>query len=533
MNTTEIVLMSIGLSIVVVTLGLMLLSNGFYIANLFTDNTLFFVKKWMFITLLLAINVGGCLVIYYTSSLQIVFGIIVALKAKEVIMSVMFVVNRIINFFKPSHKQDVENSGSPKNIVAFVPIYKESDDDVKRVIDSVLASKVGPHNLLTCVVNDGGDVNTESLIDDKISEGMFWYKSWKGTEVEVRAIVGKRNGSPMLLLTKDTNVGKKDSIIVCNDIFSNELRAPVNEEIKNHIRSMIINAFGNTFEKHDYLFTTDADTQIGDNAIMSLLQTIEDSNATAACGVVNVASSYGNVVWNVAQQAQYMYGQFLHRTNESILNQVLCLPGCISMFSLNMSKEVMKMYSEIPDVEKSELVKSCVQYVGTDRRLTSSIIYTNHDAKVVLNETSHAYTIAPNSLTSYINQRKRWCNNMYFNSLLNIVSPNVIFLNRLFCLIDVFRMSLVYFRLFNTVYFMYLLGSRNYQISMNYIPFVVLLAYPVLCFLVYSLFNQHLRAQFLSVVIGLILNKVMTFVLSPVVFTTMLWNIGAATWTKP
>jgi cellulose synthase/poly-beta-1,6-N-acetylglucosamine synthase-like glycosyltransferase len=173
-----------------------------------------------------------------------------------------------------------------------------------------------------------------------------------------------------------------------------------------------------------------------------LTDSIRKRNAIAVCGVVNVDKSSGNWFWNNLQNYQYLYGQYTRRTTEDLVNQVLCLPGCISMFLLcNRTIGAQQLYSEIPDT--SDLTVSNVQYVGTDRRYTSSLIYSDSSSKIVMDTRCHAYTVPPQSIAAYISQRRRWCQNTYFNTMINIIAPNVNFMLRVFCLVDYLRLSLV------------------------------------------------------------------------------------------
>jgi len=227
-----------------------------------------------------------------------------------------------------------------------------------------------------------------------------------------------------------------------------------------------------------------------------------------------------------------MYGQYIRRTNEDLLNQVLCLPGCISMIKIDETfKDTLELYSSLPN--ENNLFETSVQSMGTDRRLTSSIVYTTTrgGAKILQDTRAHAYTEPPQSLMQFFSQRKRWTHNMFFNSILNIIGINVHILSRFFNLIDVLRMCLVYFRLFNTFYFIYLLiTAYEPKNILELVPYIILLSFPVVCFLLYSLFNSHLRNQFLSLFVFTFINKVFTMVSTIIIFTLMLFNIGNSDW---
>jgi hypothetical protein len=62
------------------------------------------------------------------------------------------------------------------------------------------------------------------------------------------------------------------------------------------------------------------------------------------------------------------------------------------------------------------------------------------------------------------------------------------------------------------------------------VPYIVVLAYPTIVFFVYSIFNNHLRKEWLNMVFFYLVNKVFIMITNVVIFTVMLWNIGCDSW---
>lgn len=524
----EIAALVIGLSIFVIITGIFL---ALYSTknNEFVNNKVFLFKKWLFIFGIVALNGMGSVLVYYTRSLQVILYIILVLKSNDILMSVMFIFNMIYKSILGYSEPNFDQSDEVEKIVAFVPVCKEKLDQVEQTIDTLMTNKLGSNYLLTTVISDGiSDYSDIFTSINKESNGT--YKSWNGSAVDVKIMYGQRNNKPLMLIRKYKNLGKKDSIILFNDIFNH---ARYNLELENNsLREDILYNLQDLFgvSKFNYVYGTDGDTFISDTNLMYLLDTMKQRDATACCGIVNVNKNYGNLFWNWLQNYQYLYGQFMRRTNEDLFNQVLCLPGCNTMYKIgNECKEAMTLYSQMTD--ETDLIKSSVQNIGTDRRFTSSLIYTNSKAKIVMDTRAHVYTISPDSFNSYINQRKRWCNNMYFNSLVNIIAPNVNFVLRFFNFINVLRLSLIYFRLFNTLYFIYLLSAfYNEKHILDLVPYIVILVFPVFCFMIYSLFNSHLRNQYHKLFVSLIFNKIFTFFTTVIIFTVMLYHIGVYSW---
>jgi len=505
------------------------------LGNIMKNKILFYFNKWILIGTIILLNIAGGFLVYYTQNLKIVVGIIIILKSKEIMMSIIFVFNIIyLHFYKIKKIPTLEMTDEIDKVVAFVPIYKESFDQVNKTVDSILMSKC--QSLLTVIVSDGqvddGSTNYKSLLENTVCEKSYEYISWKNDNISCDVTFGYRKDKPIIFITKKVNVGKKDSIILMHDIF-NYTRSNINDKTKiliDSINNDIVESFG--FNKFDYMFCTDGDTIVDENAIICLIETIKSRGSLASCGIVNVdkqSSCNKDSFWNNIQNFQYLYGQYIRRTNEDLFNQVLCLPGCINMIKIDKSYiEVLEKYSTIP---QDKFVESTVQFVGTDRRFTSSILYTIPNVKINQDIRAHCYTTPPRSINDYLSQRNRWTHNTFFNSMLNICSSNINIVIRFFCVIDVLRMIFVYARLFNTLYFIYILSVNYTQADfVNLIPYIVLMSYPFVCFFVYSLFNSHLRKCYITLLLYYPINKIFSTVMTLITFSLMLFNIGNFNW---
>jgi len=525
LSSNDIACIVIGLSLVLYIdiVGIVYLFNKK--ASAFTSNQVFYLKKWSYISFVLFLNAAGCALVYYTSNLQDILYIILVMKSKDIIMALMFPINMLIkacfSVKTPIVSLETPNTSSNR-ILAFVPTYKESKEQIRRTVNSLISQS--NENVVLFVVSDGHDDNTFLFDDVKYTHNSS-YVSWNGQDVDVAVSYGLYNGAKIVVLHKNKNMGKKDSIILCHEMFNMMNKEFVlSTEIKNSIKEHF------DITQFDYIFGTDADTIVSDNTFSFLIESINSRNAIASCGILNPDKSHGSFAWNHLQNFQYMYGQYMRRTNEDVFSQVLCLPGCVSMFKVDECiNNALRLYSETPDPKC--LVTSCVQHVGTDRRLTSLLVSSNATNRIVLDTRVHAYTCVPDNISLFLKQRTRWCQNMYFNTLLNIVAPNVNLLLRFFNAIDFLRLTFVYFRFFNTTYFIFLLASNfTSKDILNLVPYIVILSYPVVVFLIYSLFNSHLRNQYVSIVLSLIVNKIFSFFSTITIFTLMLCNIGNNVW---
>jgi cellulose synthase/poly-beta-1,6-N-acetylglucosamine synthase-like glycosyltransferase len=534
MNTSEIGALSIGLGIVVFSILLTMSTGTVNNFTSFNKSNLFIVKKWLYISALLIVNILLSVIVFYRRNLQVLLYVIALFKLKNILMAFMFIGGliyknalKLINRKKESHDIQMEAIDDFDKILAFVPVYKELEFQVRKTMDSLVENKIGQNYMMICLISDGFS-NYTNLLDTILMEKTYYYNSWNGEEnIGVKVVYGQYKGTNSVVITKIKNMGQKDSVVLCNDLFNYQRQnldpwtASFREELNKDLQDNF-----NSSNHFDYIFTTDADTRLESNVLNSLIHSMKERDAIAGCGVINVEKEVGDsFYWSNLQSFQLMYRQYLRRTNEDLISQVLCLPGCISMFKVqNESNGSLEMYSKLPNDDN--LLESSVQYIGTEHRFTSCLIY-NQEKFIILNSEIHAYKNPPQSWNSFMNQRKRWCNNMYFNNMLNIVGPNINFLLRFFNVIEFLRMTFIYFRVFNSMYFIFLLASHPFAYNvLDLVPLIVLISLPLFCFFVYSLFNNHLRSNYLTLVVGFLFNKISTFVLNPVIFTTMLWNIG-------
>jgi hypothetical protein len=570
MNTNQIVALCVGLSMLCIILGVIATKEKLHVHN----NTLF-LKKWIYISLLFIINISGCVIVYYVNDTKILFYIIFAMKLKDILGSVMFACNMLFKSGKKLtksiieaiyKKENIENTNENVNIktikkpdfikrlftsheqdtmsdddddildkiIAFIPVYNEKYEQVIKTIDSVMSNDLKDNYIFTCIISEGV-VDYIDIFDDIFQTSEYIYKSWMNESVSVKVHYGIRNNKGIMMIVKDKRRGKKDSFILCNDIF-NHLRDNIKSStniLRNYIREEL-NEIYNLNEFH-YIFCTEADSVMSENTISSLVESIKSRNAVAACGIVNADISSGNMFWTNIQNYQYLYGQFMRRTNEDLMNQVTCLPGCISIFKIHdEAKFALEKYTTLPN--ENNLVQSNSQFIGTDRKYTSCLIQSNKNAKIIMDTNCNVFTIPPMNWSSFINQRRRWCSNMYFNTMSNILLPNMNIILRVFNVLDFIRLSLIYFRLFNIIYFMYLLietyknKEYSYTTMIRYVPLIVLVLFPTFCFLIYSLFNAHLRKQYLKFLILFLVNKIFTLISTLVIFTVMLININSFHW---
>jgi cellulose synthase/poly-beta-1,6-N-acetylglucosamine synthase-like glycosyltransferase len=494
------------------------------------DKLSFTQKKYAYLTLIAIANCLFCAIVFKFAGVRAISMILVVLKCKDVVTSFAQTIYFITLFikYKVLRFKEKEVIIKPSNIVSLIPVYSETKEQIDGTVNSVMNNNIGEHKNLLVIFCDGLEVNIQDSLTSVIETTEEHYVSWKLVENMLSITYGMINEHPCVIMKKKKNQGKRDTLIVGHDIF-NFTRTNINQQcltLRHNVRTKIKELYD--VDDFDFIFCTDADSILTPECFVSLIETMERRGSVACCGLVVVDCSEGEWdLWNVFQNFQYLYGQYVRRGTENMINKVTCLPGCVTMFRVHEhGSKAIAMYSDLPD--KDDMLKTTVQLLGTDRRLTSSFLFQSKDIATNYDTRAKCYTIPPNKLYPYISQRRRWGSNSYFNTYCNIFGPNIHIITRVFAILDYFRLSLVYFRMFNTILFIFQM-TKNVGI-IQLIPFLVIVSYPTLFFFGYSLFDPFLRKMYHKLLLGYLYNKALAPLVSMMVLSNMYWNIGSTKW---
>lgn len=140
-------------------------------------------------------------------------------------------------------------------------------------------------------------------------------------------------------------------------------------------------------------------------------------------------------------------------------------------------------------------------------------------------------TVVPDSISHYLSQRRRWASNAYFNDFFYLLGPRQRLVTRLFAAIDIVRLTLVYYRVFNTGYFMHGLITHFYIVKI--IPTLIVTKTPATWYLLLVLIREPiLRRRLHKILLGMCINQIISPILSVIVFTNVLFHMGSQAWGK-
>ncbi|PVI00100.1 glycosyltransferase family 2 protein [Periconia macrospinosa] len=490
-------------------------------------------QRIIFWCVIASLNIAMALIALVAKKGIVIFIFIIFIKSKDFISCILSAVGRLSRYiyriFKPL-------TPPPRQwILTLIPAYSESEEQIMKTIYSLRDNDVGQHCQVMVVLLDGKHRDVRSHMTRIVRDFERPYISLKFKRGILKITAGFAQNVPVIVIEKVKNSGKKDSLVLCHDLFNVPRdNIPIytkllREELWNEILPVLTEGQG--FTGFDMVFCTDADSTIYKGAVASLANAlVRDKNAIAACGLVLVELEPGFEwsFWNLYQQFQYTYGQYVRRQAESCVGKVTCLPGCITMIAVR--KEMAGAIGKYAGpVTNYPVIFHQVQYLGTDRRLTYSMLSQNTKLHTLFVSEAISETIAPQSLQHYLSQRRRWGSNAYFNNYFYCMGEKMIIVTRISALIDVARLSLVYYRVLNTALF--LKGLTEGVSPMELLPLLIVAYLPSVWYIFTVLvLEKELQKRSHKLLIGFCINKMISYFLTVAIFTKVAKNLGSQVW---
>lgn len=374
------------------------------------------------------------------------------LFAKYFLLAISILLVSVIGFkflaaLQFSRKTDPENID--KFIICTVPAYTEDEDSLRRAIDSAARMKYDDKRKLLVIICDGmiigqgNDKPTPRIVLDilgvpeatdpdplsfeSLGEGQRQHnmgKCYSGLyEVQghiVPFLVVVKVGKPSEV-SKPGNRGKRDSQIILmrflNRVHYNLPMSPLELEMHHQIRNII--GVNPTF--YEFLLQIDADTVVAPDAATRFVAAfLHDTRLIAICGETALTNAKSSFI-TMMQVYEYYISHNLTKAFESLFGSVTCLPGCFTMYRIRaaetgkplfVSKEVVEAYQEI---RVDTLHTKNLLHLGEDRFLTTLLLKYHSKYKTKYTMRAHAWTVAPDSWTVFMSQRRRWINSTVHN----------------------------------------------------------------------------------------------------------------------
>lgn len=342
-----------------------------------------------------------------------------------------------------------ELDDNEKFVICQVPCYTESEDELKKTIDSIATLKYDDKRKLLFVICDGmivgggNDRPTPRIVLDilgvdsqldpeplsflSVGEGQKQHnmaKIYSGL-YECRGhvipyIVVSKVGKPSER-QKPGNRGKRDSQLILmrflNKIHYNSPMNPMELEIYHQIKNII----GVNPSFYEFVLMVDADTEVLPDGLNRLVSAfVDDAKIIGLCGETKLSNEKDTWV-TMIQVYEYFISHYMIKAFESLFGSVTCLPGCFCMYRIRsptknqpllISNEVIQDYhiNKVDTLHKKNLL-----HLGEDRYLTTLILkhFPTHKTKFV--SEAKCLTNAPDRWSVLLSQRRRWINSTIHN----------------------------------------------------------------------------------------------------------------------
>jgi chitin synthase len=336
-----------------------------------------------------------------------------------------------------------------KFIVCQVPCYTESEESLRKTIDSIAVLRYDDKRKLLFLVCDGmiigsgndrptprivldilgvdANVDPEPLSFLSLGEGIKQHNTakiysglYECSGHVVPYVVVVKVGAPNEH-QKPGNRGKRDSQMVLmrflNKVHFEAPMTPMELEVYHQIKNVI----GVNPSFYEFVLMVDADTEVLPDSLNRMVSCfVHDSKVVGLCGETKLANEKDSWV-TMIQVYEYYISHFLSKAFESLFGSVTCLPGCFCMYRIRspgknqpllVSNQVIVDYAEN---KVNTLHQKNLLHLGEDRYLTTLILKHFPTYKTKFTSDAGCLTNAPDSWSVLLSQRRRWINSTIHN----------------------------------------------------------------------------------------------------------------------
>ncbi|PRT55224.1 Chitin synthase 8 [Wickerhamiella sorbophila] len=383
-------------------------------------------------------------------------------------------------------------------IICQVPVYTEDEKSLRRAIDSLARTKYDDKRKILVIVCDGNirgagnDKTTPELVldilggsegqdppalsleglgdgDQQYNMGKIYYGVYEVGGHLVPYLVLVKVGKPNEL--RPGNRGKRDSQMILmrflNRVHHNTPMSPFELELYRHFEYTV----GVNPAYYEYIMQVDADTIVSPESLSQLVgKMVRDNRIQAVCGETALSNARHSLV-TMIQVYEYYISHNLAKAFESLFGSVTCLPGCFSLYRIYEQRTSKPIFVSNPIVDNyaennvRTLHTKNLLHLGEDRYLTTLLLKYNPQYSTKFLRHAQAWTIAPDTWSVFLSQRRRWINSTVHN-LVELVPMSQLcgfcfFSMRFIVLIDLFSTLIQPVTCAYLAYLIYLCSSRS------------------------------------------------------------------------
>ncbi|UZJ54701.1 hypothetical protein CBS101457_004021 [Exobasidium rhododendri] len=348
-------------------------------------------------------------------------------------------------------------SGNEPYVVCLVTAYSEGEEGITTTLSSLAATEYPDQKKLLFVVADGmvtgsGEKSSTPDICVGLLEAdarfgtpmpMSFISVGQGSKQHNMAMVyaghyarAQGHRTPMIVVvkcgtpeesgdSKPGNRGKRDSQMILMNFLQrvtyNDRMTPLDFDLFRKFHALM----GATPDFFELCMMVDADTMVYPKGVRMLVNCMmRDHLIMGACGETRIANKKAS--WVTAIQVyEYFISHHMVKAFESVFGGVTCLPGCFSMYRIKARKPSDDDW--VPVIVKPEVIREYSQSIvttlhqknllllGEDRFLTTLLLRTFPNRKMVFVPQARCRTEVPHTFKMLLSQRRRWINSTIHN----------------------------------------------------------------------------------------------------------------------
>ncbi|KAH8653564.1 chitin synthase-domain-containing protein [Xylariales sp. PMI_506] len=335
----------------------------------------------------------------------------------------------------------------PESLLFIVPCYNESEDELRRSLDSLVEQvdiEQHPHGIV--IICDGrvrspgmSDTTANCLLNTILTHRTSRrlvsnaYLSWDKQDADIILQRGTYCEVPYMCIIKLENSGKRDGLILIRSFawnFNNRLEKPatiLSPALFGEMASFVLDDCG--VAHIDALVGMDADTVFDPICVSELIKESRYPRTVGVCGVVSVDFRKGDWnYWRLMQHASYSVSQALPRLHQSIVtHKVTCLPGCCQLLKVceeTCSDFILRETFGYSPTPKDGMLRHLRASYSEDRNHVVNMLVKRPKVQTRQAFRALAWTDVPASLSVFLSQRKRWSLGATVNDLILLTSWN-------------------------------------------------------------------------------------------------------------
>ncbi len=426
-------------------------------------------QKWLILFIMAFINtvlISNLLIFRDKWYIFIIF-----LSLPTFIYSFSSILILITNLCKNNIEYDIKRDYICKKYLYVVPCYNESELELLNTLTSLSLQKTGKNDkraiVIICdgkVIGKDNNISTDnillSILNNKNEPIKHSYITRENEINNIDLYIGKFNDIDYILMIKEKNYGKRDSLVLIRRLCYNYNINIGNKYISKVFTKSMNLIFKDYFNNEiDYIINIDADTIFDYNCTYELIKGIESNEKNVGCvGYVDLNFNNSSIFnpFNLYQYSEYMYAQCLNRQAQSNLtHKVNCLSGCIQILKVceeNCSEEILEKFNYCP--KEDDNILTHIRGTASEDRNHVCIMHSMYpNVRTVQNLSAICYTNVPKSIRVFLSQRRRWTLGATTNDILLLFSPNINIFERIASFINVITFAMTPFIFVATVLF--------------------------------------------------------------------------------